>query len=344
MELSDRKLKILKAIIDDYIDTGVPVGSRTLSKKGEINYSSATIRNEMADLEELGYLDKPHTSAGRMPSDSAYRLYVDRLIHIGSLAKEDTDFIKTYFNKRVNEISQVLDTAAKALSDATHQIAMVSAPQLDEETIKRVQLVKITDTKAMLIIVTGSGIVKDTVISIPAMLQSSNMERLSNMITAATKDRTLKDAAENIEKMARKGVNEQQQVLSDVFEAINMSRVKREMILEGTQNIFNYPEYKNVEKAQRFLEILDTKDSLYSLLDQSGDFEFSLKIGRENDHEDFNDMSVVTATYKVGGKKIGSFGVLGPTRMNYSRVLAVLSYVGYSMNEILSCFLEADDY
>lgn len=344
MELSDRKLKILKAIIDDYIDTGVPVGSRTLSKKGDINYSSATIRNEMADLEELGYLDKPHTSAGRMPSDSAYRLYVDRLLHIGSLAKEDTDFIKTYFNKRVNEISQVLDTAAKALSDATHQIAMVSTPQLDEETIKRVQLVKITDTKAMLIIVTGSGIVKDTVISIPAMFQSSHMERLSNMITAATKDRTLKDAAENIGKMARKGVNEQQQVLSDVFEAINMSRVKREMILEGTQNIFNYPEYKNVEKAQRFLEILDTKDSLYSLLDQSGDFEFSLKIGRENDHEDFNDMSVVTATYKAGGKKIGSFGVLGPTRMNYSRVLAVLSYVGYSMNEILSCFLEADDY
>ncbi len=343
MELSDRKLKILKAIIDDYIDTGIPVGSRTLSKKLEINYSSATIRNEMADLEELGYLDKPHTSAGRTPSDLAYRLYVDRLLHIGVLAKEDTDFIKTYFNKRVSEITQVLDTAAKVLSDTTHQIAIVSGPQLDDAKVKRIQLVKLTDTKAMLIIVTGNGIVRDTVITVPSMLDGAHMERLSNMITEVANDCNLIDAAEKIAVLSRQGVREQQNVLSEVFEAVNASRSKRKMILEGAQNIFNYPEYKNVEKAQRFLEILDTKDSLYPLLEQPGDFEFSLKIGSENEHEDFNDMSVVTATYQVGGKKIGSFGVLGPTRMNYARVLAVLNYVGLSMNEILSCFIEGDD-
>ena len=131
MELSDRKLKILKAIIDDYIDTGVPVGSRTLSKKPGFDYSSATIRNEMADLEELGFLDQPHTSAGRTPSDKAYRLYVDRLMHIDRITKDEASFIRNYFDARVGEISEVLESAAKALSDVTKHISMVTAPQLD---------------------------------------------------------------------------------------------------------------------------------------------------------------------------------------------------------------------
>ncbi len=342
MELSDRKLSILKAIIDDYIDTGIPVGSRTISKKPYITYSSATIRNEMADLEDMGFLDKPHTSAGRTPSDLAYRLYVDRLIQIGALTEQDTQFIKTYFNKRVSEVSQVLDTAAKVLSDATNSIAMVSGPQMDKTAIARVQLVKITETKAMLIIVTDSGLVSDTVITIPAMLDGGHMEKLSNMITATVYGKSPMAAAEIIEDIAQNSLQEQQAVFAQVFEAINLNRSKREMILEGTQNILRYPEYKNVEKAQHFLELLDTKDSLYALLDNSADFEFSLKIGRENDNENFNDMSVITATYKVGGKNIGSFGVLGPTRMDYARVLAILNYVGLSINEILSCFLESD--
>ena len=342
MELSERKLKILRAIIDDYIDTGIPVGSRTLSKKADIGYSSATIRNEMADLEELGYLDKPHTSAGRTPSDIAYRLYVDRLIHINALAREEMDFIKTYFNKRVSEINEVLDTAAKVLSDTTHQVAMVTGPQLNDAKLKRIQLVKITETKAMLISVTDNGLVQDSVITVPRMLDSGHMEKLSNMLTETVRNETLSEAAAKIEKLSAQGMREQQQVLAEVLEAINTSRSQKKMILEGAQNIFNYAEYKDVEKAQRFFEMLDTREDLFTLLDKATDFEFSLKIGKENENENFSDMSVVTATYKVGDKNIGSFGVLGPTRMNYSRVLSILKYVGMSMNEILSCFLKED--
>jgi heat-inducible transcriptional repressor len=297
----------------------------------------------MAGLEDMGFLDKPHTSAGRTPSDLAYRLYVDRLIHIGALTKEDTQFIKTYFDKRVSEISQVLDTAARALSDATNHIALVSGPQMDKTTVRRIQLVKITDTKAMLIIVTFGGLVEDTVIPVPVMLDSSHMEHLSNMLTEATKDMPMEKAARLVEEASRIAMKDQQDVLNKVFEAINVNRGKREMILEGAQNIFRYPEYKNIDKAQHFMELLDTKESLYSLLDSAADVEFSLRIGRENENEDFNDMSVVTATYKVGGKNIGSFGVLGPTRMDYARVLAVLNYVSLSLNEILSCFLEEDE-
>ncbi len=342
MELSDRKLRILQAIIDDYVSTSIPVGSRTLSKKPDLHYSSATIRNEMADLEEMGYLDKPHTSAGRMPSDTAYRLYVDRMMRVGQLDKADVDFIRTYFDKRVNELSEVLDATAKVISETTKQIALVSVPQLTGVSLRRIQLVKITDTKAMLIIVTDSGLVEDTVITVPVMMDGSQMEQLSNRLTAIALDVPIEQVSERIRSVAEGMAHEYRQVMSEVFESIDNSRAKKAMVLDGAQNIFKFPEYKDIGKAQHFLELLDTKDRLYALLGKTQDFEFSIKIGSENNSADLKDMSVVTATYRVGDKKLGSFGVIGPTRMDYARVLSVLNYVGMSLNEILSCFLEAD--
>ena len=342
MDLSDRKLKILKAIIDDYIETGIPVGSRTLSKMPGFEYSSATIRNEMADLEDMGYLEQPHTSAGRTPSDKAYRLYVDRMMKIGELSTDETTFIRAYFNKRMGEISDLLDITAKVLSDTTNHIAVVAGPQLDNTKLKRIQIVKITDNKALLICVTDSGIVQDTMITVPSMMDSSQIERMSNMLTELTENKTLEQGVKIIQDVADGAWDEHKAVMNEVFEAINVGRAKHEMILEGAQNILRHPEYKDVEKAQHFLELLDTKDRIYPLLERSSDFEFSIRIGSENDNKDFNDMSVVTATYKLGGESVGSFGVIGPTRMDYSRVISVLNYVSMSLNEILSCFLEKD--
>lgn len=343
LELSDRKLKILQAIIDDYIDTGIPVGSRTLSKKGGINYSSATIRNEMADLEELGLLEKLHTSAGRMPSDAAYRLYVDRLMPVGNVTAQEAAFIHKYFNTRMSEITEVLDNAAKALSDTTNHIAMVTTPDLANVTLKRIQLVKLTDTKAMLIFVTDSGILQDAVIDVPPQLESEHMERLSNMLTDMVREVPLEEVAGTIQQNAANVMRENQLVMDEVFTALQMSKEKKQMFLEGAQKIFNYPEYRDIAKAQRFLQALETKDILYSILGNSTDFEFSIKIGSENEGEDFREMSIVTATYKVGEKNIGSYGVIGPTRMDYSKVLSVLKYVGLSLNGILSSLVETKD-
>ncbi|MEA4852843.1 MAG: heat-inducible transcriptional repressor HrcA [Christensenella sp.] len=342
MELSDRKLQILKAIIDDYIDTGVPVGSRTLSKKPGFEFSSATIRNEMADLEELGYLDQPHTSAGRTPSDMAYRLYVDRLMHIDRITKDEAMFIRNYFNMRINEVDEVLESAAKALSDVTKHISMVIAPQLDDVKLKRIQLVKITPTKAMLILVTDNGLVQDQMITIPVAVDARQMEMLSNMLTDMVQNVSLKKAEEVIRTTGAESILEHKAVMDEVLDAININREKKELVYGGAQNIFNYPEYKDIGKAQHFLQILETKDMLYQVLSNATDLEFSIHIGRENQYEDFKDMSIVTATYKVGGKKIGSFGVIGPTRMDYARVLSVLNYVGMSLSDILSCLLETD--
>ncbi|BDF58549.1 heat-inducible transcription repressor HrcA [Christensenellaceae bacterium] len=343
MELSDRKLKILKAIIDDYIDTGIPVGSRTLSKKPDLDYSPATIRNEMADLEEMGFLDQPHTSAGRTPSDKAYRLYVDRMMHIGRVTKDEALFIRNYFDTRIGEIGEVLESAAKALSDMTKHISMVTAPTLKGAKLRRIQIVKITETKALLVFVTDNGLVQDKMIHIPAAMDAHQLEILSNMLTDRVQSTSLKEAEEIIKSSCMDALNEQKLIMGEVLDAINMNREKKELAIGGAQNIFNYPEYKDVSKAQHFLQLLETKDMLYQVMSNAADLEFSVRIGRENPYDDFKDMSIVTATYKIGGEKIGSFGVIGPTRMDYARVLSVLNYVGMSLSDILSCLLETDD-
>ena len=343
MELSDRKLKILKAIIDDYIDTGIPVGSRTLSKKPELDYSPATIRNEMADLEEMGFLEQPHTSAGRTPSDRAYRLYVDRLMHIDRITKDEAMFIRNYFDTRVDEISEVLTSAAKALSDATKHISMVTAPNLESVRLKRIQIVKITETKGILIFVTDNGLVQDKMINIPLAMDMHQLELLSNMLTERVQNLSLSEAEEVIRNSCMDSLKEQKLIMGEVLDAINLNREKKEMVFGGAQNIFNYPEYKDVSKAQHFLQLLETKDVLYKVMSAATDLEFSIRIGKENPYDDFKDMSIVTATYKNGGEKIGSFGVIGPTRMDYGRVLSVLKYVGMSLSDILSCLLQTEN-
>lgn len=342
MELSDRKLQILKAIIDDYIDTGIPVGSRTLSKKPDLGYSPATIRNEMSDLEEMGFLDQPHTSAGRTPSDQAYRLYVDRMMHIGRVTKDEALFIRNYFDTRIGEIGEVLSSAAKALSDTTKHISMVTAPSLDNVKLRRIQIVKITDTKALLVFVTDNGLVRDQMISVPFAMDAHQLEIISNMLTDRTQNMSLGEAEGIIKSTCMDALNEHKLIMDEVLEVINANREKKELVFGGAQNIFNYPEYKDIAKAQHFLQLLETKDMLYKVMQGATDLEFSIRIGRENPYDDFKDMSIVTATYKIGGEKIGSFGVIGPTRMDYSRVLSVLNYVGMSLSDILSCLLETE--
>ena len=191
MDLSERKLCILKAVIDDYIMTGLPIGSRTISKKDGFELSSATIRNEMADLEELGFLEQPHTSAGRIPSQKAYRFYVDRLMKVVKLNANEAENIKRYFEDKMSEVGQVMEKAAKVLSDTTHHISMVLKPQLKKSVIKRVQIVKITERKAILLVVTSAGLVTDSVIVVPEGITPDYLEMISTLLTEKLSTKTL---------------------------------------------------------------------------------------------------------------------------------------------------------
>ena len=180
MQLDERKFMILKAIIDDYVLTGMPVGSRTISRKSGVGFSPATIRNEMSDLEELGYLDQPHTSAGRVPSHKAYRLYVDRLLQVGNLSPEETKKIQAHLRERTSQVQEVIRSAAQVLSDATHYTSVIVAPQAQALRIRRVQLVPITENTALLVIVTNAGIVKDAVVRVPGELSAEHLHAISN--------------------------------------------------------------------------------------------------------------------------------------------------------------------
>jgi len=346
IELDKRKEKILKAIIDDYILTGIPVGSRTISKKEGINISSATIRNVMADLEDLGFLEQPHTSAGRVPSDIAYRLYVDKLMPLIRLSKQDAVAINNIFDSRILEMTDVIEKTAEIISKTTNHISVVLAPQLKKAKIKRIQLVKITETKMLVLIVTSSGLVKEKIITIAPGLNAEYLDMLSNMLTDKLTDKTLVEASNIIQTDFKDEIMTHKKFFKSLLYSIHDTvepHIKKDIILGGAQNIFNYPEYRDVDKAKGFLEVLETKDVLYKLLNQASDFEFSISIGQENKIDEMKECSIVTATYSIGDKKLGSFGVIGPTRMDYPKVISILNHVGKSLNEILNGLIDNKD-
>lgn len=345
MELSERKLLILKAIIDEYISTGMPVGSRTLSKRDELKVSSATIRNEMSDLEEMGYLVSPHTSAGRLPTDKAYRLYVDDLMQKQVLDESEMAVIHEYMFGGEGKLETIMDNTAKVLSDTTHLTSIVLAPQMGGLTISRIQVVKISGGRLLLLIVFDNGTVKD--LKLPSYSwDEEQLDAVSDMISRKVRGKTMLEAYDILEGEIPTEYSEQKKYLTDLVKTIRSETITNNegrLILGGKNNIFDHMEYKDVDNAKNFLQLLETKQPLYEMLSRATDMEFTIKIGKENDIEELKNMSVVTATYKVGDKNLGSFGVIGPTRMDYSKVLSVLSCVGKSMNEIMQCYISADD-
>lgn len=345
MELTPRKLAILQAIVDEYIMTGMPIGSRTISKREDMHISPATIRNEMADLEEEGYLVQPHTSAGRIPSDKAYRLYVNMLMRVTALDEGERNVIKSYFDVKMAELEQLIDVTATALSETTMLTSVVMAPQFSQMRMKRVQIVKLTDTLALAIFVMDTGLVRDVPIETPPGLTPEYFEVLSATLSRCVEDRTPIEAIAEIRSALNDNMQQHKSFLNAIIGAVGKNEHKpgrTKVVFGGTENIFNHPEYQNVEKAKGFLQLLEKRDGLYNMLRQATDMEFTIKIGSENEIDQLKDMSVVTATYRVGKQKIGSFGVIGPTRMNYAKVISVLSCVGTSMSRILEYMLDED--
>ncbi|MBE5766051.1 MAG: heat-inducible transcription repressor HrcA [Clostridiales bacterium] len=338
MQLDERKFMILKAIIDDYVMTGLPVGSRTISRKSGVGFSPATIRNEMSDLEELGYLDQPHTSAGRIPSNKAYRLYVDRLLNAGNLSIEDSLKIQEHLDKRAAQVEEVIRTAAQVLSDATHYTSIIVAPQAPALRIRRVQLVPITDNTALLIIVTNAGIVKDAVVRVPGDLTPDHLHAISTFLTEQLADKPIDQVRQCFHDVIHE-LSDHRRLLASVMNALE-TRIAQprasDIIVGGSTNLLNYPEYADIEKARNFLAVLDSKEKLARLLRSRGGMEITIRIGKENEAPELQDCSLVTATYHIGSGTSGTLGVIGPTRMDYKRVITVLRTMAQTMSDLLS--------
>lgn len=337
MAMDPRKFRILQAIIDDYILTAIPVGSRTISKRYDMNLSSATIRNEMSDLEELGYLDQPHVSAGRIPSAKAYRLYVDELLREGKLKTDDVQSIREHFKTRSGKMEDVINRAAQVLSNITSYTSLAMGPKGAEMTVRNLQLVPISHRSALLVIVTDTGIIRDSVIHVDSDLDSDALYAISRMLTERVSGCTLHET-QNILKAAGREFAEKHGVIESISSIVaeaESAAGKAKIAFAGPSNILNFPEYSDIEKARTFLSLLETKDAILSLLEQRQSVAFTVRIGPETGVPELADCSVVTATYALDNGTQGTIGVIGPTRMQYGRVLGVLSAMGQQLSSLL---------
>ncbi|WP_427339525.1 heat-inducible transcriptional repressor HrcA [Caloranaerobacter sp. DY30410] len=340
--LNDRKLKILQAVIHSYITSAEPVGSRTIAKKYNLGVSSATIRNEMSDLEELGYLLQPHTSAGRIPSDKAYRLYVDNLMQIRKITEEERKKIKLSLLKEIREIEQVIQNAAKILSELTNYTSLAIAPQIKRSKLKRIQLIPIDEHKVLVVMVTDTGIVKNTVFRIENEVKEEQLEKITNYLNSKLKGCSIEDISKNIETEFVKEMYSLRDTIKDILPLINRSidgMYEVDLFADGVTNIFNFPEYNDIAKAKSFISFIENKESVVDMLLKSGFHDIEITIGSENCYEEVSNCSLITATYSLNGKTIGKIGVIGPTRMDYSKVVSIVKSIAYDLNEILNYFV-----
>jgi heat-inducible transcriptional repressor len=336
MELGERKKAILRAIINDYIQTAEPVGSRTIAKKPEISISSATIRNEMADLEDLGYLEQPHTSAGRIPSDKGYRLYVDELIEIGNPTKDEIDAIKSILQlATINEVDKLIKRTSRLISEITRYTSAVISPSVKMSTARSVQLIQLSSHELVGVIVTDTTMIKNVMIRLPRAISSDTVLKINNMLNEKLKGLSIQDIDLSVitsMQLEMRGYTEiLNAILPAMYECLKTSEC--DIYLEGTTNIFNYPEYNDISKARKFLSLIEQKDILKELfLEDHKDL--SVIIGSENEIQEVKNCTIVKATYNIGERPIGSIGVIGPTRMNYTMVIRILKSLSETLNNI----------
>ena len=339
MELNERKRKILRTIIDDYISSAMPVGSKTIAEQLGMRISSATIRNEMSELEKLGYLEQPHTSAGRIPSDKAYRMYVDQLLEIASLSAEDAEFIKGYYDERMHETQGILEGAAKAISNATDYVSLIMPPQLKSVAIKHIQLVPVSERAALAVVVTDAGIIKDTPVILESNVTPAQLEDASHLLNKIFAGRQISEG--NVLRIndIYNEIQGQREIFTQItdFLTSRLNPGHREILIGGAAKLLAHPEYAtDLDATRNMLQLLDSKEQLKDILLEQPDMEIRVRIGAENHNANMHDCSVVTATYRLGGRVMGRLGVIGPVRMNYGRVLQVMKYMSASLSEVLS--------
>ena len=344
MELDARKMRILQAIIDDYILTASPVGSRTIAKSMDIGLSSATIRNEMSDLEEMGFLEQPHTSAGRIPSDKAYRLYVDSIMRRSKLSEDELNFISEHYSKKLGEVDDIVKQTAFVLSSVTRYASMVLSPRLHAARLRYIHIVGLGEGKALLLVVTDTGLSRDSMIRVPYGIEQSELERISLMLNAKLANCRLDDIIANQMNELAGEIGEHAEFLNSIIASLQSSleQSAKRVELSGATNLLSFPEYSDVDRARDLLSVMEKGDALYDMLKGKEDVEFSIKIGHENELSSIKDCSVVTATYRIGSDPIGTFGVIGPTRMNYAKVLAVMGCIGKTLSETLTNMLDEE--
>lgn len=328
--LNDRKKKILQIIIEDYISTAEPVGSRTIARKYNLGISPATIRNEMSDLEMLGYLEQPHTSAGRIPSAQAYRFYVDSLLEPGALTDNDMALINSWFRERRRSIDEIFQSTAKILSRMTQNVSMVLANKSDKAVFRYMKFLPLDDRHAILCIVTDDGNVDNCVVEIPLGMRPEELDYMAGRVSRLLEGKELAEISDTLLGTVHTDIVEDKLLFTSLLNTINKMNRKHQqqrVFLGGTKQLLSQPEFRDMDRVRDLLGILEEEKVVRDLLLAGEDSGLKITIGSENKFTGIQDCSMVQATYRLNGQVVGTMAVLGPTRMEYSKVISVMDYL-----------------
>lgn len=339
--LKEREKAILRFIIHQFILTANPVGSRNISKKYDIGLSPASIRNIMADLEELGYLDHPHTSAGRIPTDRGYRFYVDSLMDPPKLGSEFKSLVDVNLSQTNPETEDLLKITSTMLSNLTNQLALVSYPKFEQAILEKIQIVQLSSVRILVVVTVHSGLIRTITLEIDAEVNENNIsavqqflnERLSGLkfseIRSTFSDRIKDFNSDSLRPIIRVFVDSVDKIFTDIS--------SDKTIISGAKNILTQPEFEDHEQFQSVIELIENKDVIIHILEKkySDDTDLNIIIGKENEDEKFSDYSVITKEYKVGNLK-GTLGIMGPKRMDYSKIIAAVVYIAEQLTHELT--------
>ena len=332
--LTNRQLQILQVIIDDFVTSAQPVGSRQISKKEGITFSPATIRNEMADLEELGYLEKTHTSSGRVPSEKGYRYYVDHLLKPELIQSEEILRIQSIFEKQIIEAEQLIRESAKILSELTSYTTILLGPDVQKHRVKKYQIVPLTDTSAVAIIVTDSGHVENRLLSIPGNMSTADIEKMVNILNERLTGISLMDLQYKLEQetlsVLKQHVNMADSIIQSLLTGVS-SQTEGKVYVGGKTNMLNQPEFHDLNKARMLIDLMEKESQVQSLI-QPNRKGIQIRIGSENNHFAMENCSVITTSFSLGEEQ-GAIAIIGPTRMDYQRVVALLELMGNGLSQ-----------
>jgi heat-inducible transcriptional repressor len=336
--LSERSRQILEAIIDDYIKTAEPVGSRAVTRRHGLALSPATVRNVMSDLEETGYLASPHTSAGRIPTDKAFRFYVDSLLQVRAIDQEQREEIWKQYRTHGRDVGNIFKETCRILSSISHYTGIVITPRFTTDVFRQIDFVKLCGRRILAILVSESGIVQNRIIESDEDFGSEDLVRMSNYLNRILQGLTISEARRLI---IREMEDEKIRYDALLCRALRLSEQTldesgSEVFIEGQVNILEQPEFADVDKMKEVFHAFEEKSQLITLLDRCMEAErVHIFIGSENYLSRMNRLSVVTAPYASGGKTIGMLGVIGPTRMGYDKVIPIVDYTARILSELL---------
>lgn len=336
-ELDERKQRVLRAVIDDYIQSAEPVGSRTLARKYDLGVSPATIRNEMADLEMLGYLRHIHTSSGRIPSSKGYRFYVDGLIPPAPVGEEEKARIDTWYRTRVKRIDEVFQETARLIAEITKNVAIVLAPQMTQARFHCMQFLPLDAERVVAVLMTDAGFVENQIIHMPAGASFSDFQRMSGFINEKLAGRALEEVTRGAFRELHESMGDEaifDAAFSVIERALDDTKEER-LYLGSTTHMLDQPEYHDVERVKEVLLLLEEQELVKDLLHAHMGDGLEVAIGQENGDAHFKDSSLITATYHLHGELLGTIAVMGPTRMEYGKAMSLLEYMNDNLTHVI---------